>query len=110
MSKIKALKRLREWASQHKGWSLYDIEINEIADEIEHEIAERFIKLPVDADGVPIRVGDKLVIGVLDKITCTVEKLEFDGRDWWYKSGDDCFVCSAAHHVPRTLEDVLRDV
>lgn len=28
------------------------------ADEIEREIAERYQLLPVDADGVPIRVGD----------------------------------------------------
>ena len=29
-----------------------------IADEIEAEIADKYIRLPVDADGVPIHVGD----------------------------------------------------
>lgn len=32
-----------------------------IADEIEREIAEKYIELPVDADGVPICVGEDVV-------------------------------------------------
>ena len=31
-----------------------------IADRIEAELAERYMELPVDADGVPIHVGDEL--------------------------------------------------
>lgn len=31
-----------------------------IADEIEAEIAERYMELPKDADGVPVRIGDKM--------------------------------------------------
>lgn len=37
---VESIGKLREWASQHKGWSLFDIQINEIADEIEREIAD----------------------------------------------------------------------
>lgn len=37
---VESIGKLREWANQHKGWSLYDIQINEIADEIEREIAD----------------------------------------------------------------------
>lgn len=33
----------------------------DIADEIEREIAEKYIELPVDADGIPICVGEDMV-------------------------------------------------
>ena len=91
MSKINAIEKLREWANQHKGWSLYDIQINEIADEIEHEISERFIKMPVDADGVPIHVGDEITDK--DSIPCIITSVSAtrvyckDGS-WVYPS--DC--------------------
>ena len=116
MSKIKALEKLREYTqgmrkqSVTPGHNPCADEVDNYLDEIECEIVERFIKLPVDAVGVPIHIGDKIVIGVLNKITCTVEKLEFDGHEWWYKNGDDYFACSGARHIPRTLEDVLHDV
>lgn len=43
-----------------------------IADEIEREISERYIELPVDADGVPIHVGDVLETSEYGKrFTCT---------------------------------------
>ena len=77
--------------------------INSIADEIEHEVAERFMELPVDADGVPIRVGDRLH-GVYETFeVCAVSKhyayWEY-GRHW-----DKASECR--HVEPRTLEDVL---
>lgn len=85
---------------------------------IEREIAERYMELPTDADGVPIKVGDELCgygrlnggvtvsavtgwggIIVTDKgMTCNPAK---DGLLW---DGQAC-----RHIKPRTLEDVLRD-
>lgn len=109
MSKIKALEKLRKLPFSGNRLGI-ELDVNLVADEIEAEIAERFMKLPIDADGVPIHVGDKLDRVVFGGIVCTVTKLKFDGRDWWYESGDDCFSCAGARHVPRTLEDVLRDV
>ena len=38
----------------------YNVGFNEIADEIECEIDEKYVKLPTDFDGVPIRPGDEL--------------------------------------------------
>ena len=76
---------LRDWAGQHKGWHLFDMQLNDIADRIdaehEHQLVEAkaegiaegidadfearehhgWVKLPVDADGVPIHIGDKLI-------------------------------------------------
>lgn len=141
MSKIKALEKLREWASQHKGWSYYDVEINEIADEIEHEItvlqecwaqemrehaddsvilaelalenaelkreiAEKYMELPVDADGMPIHVGD-VMEGNGEVLFVAHDKVVFEEDNaspvYRYAKGQ--------HHVkPRTIEDILRDV
>ena len=94
-------------------------QVNMACDEIEQEIAERYMEMPVDADGVPIRVGDYL------------ESEEYDGRPFpcrglnveVCKSGKRWTVCMSydsysgtseytsarrCHHVkPRTIEDVL---
>lgn len=82
-----------------------------LADEIEQEIAERYIELPVDADGEPIRIGDGLVLQykVREKPS-EVESITFDGEDWYFTSSDGFFNTAGFHHVkPRTLEDVLDD-
>lgn len=77
--------------------------------EIEAEIAERYMALPLDADGVPIRVGDEinsLGCGVL------VNSIIWDGKNWYASetvlSGDWLPVKYSDHAKPRTLEDVLQ--
>ena len=72
---------------------------------------ERYMELPVDADGVPIRVGDEinsLGCGVL------VNSIIWDGTNWYVSetvSSSDWFPVKHSEHVkPRTLEDVLRDM
>lgn len=78
-----------------------------IADEIEREIAERYIELPCDADGVPIHVGDTIEYpngrrDVVRFITVNDNMPTFNERGW---------VASKCRHVePRTIEDVLRDL
>ena len=51
-------------------------EINEIADEIEREIAEKYMELPVDADGVPIRAGENL--------RSAYSKTEYTALGFWF--------------------------
>lgn len=52
---------LREWMFDHTVNCSDDrIALVAIADRIEAELAERYMELPVDADGVPIHVGDEL--------------------------------------------------
>lgn len=58
MSGVEALNHLRIFADELCGDSYY--ECKTIADAIECEISERYMLLPVDADGVPIRVGDAI--------------------------------------------------
>ena len=107
MSEIKALEKLREMSvPDRKGIEVF---MKAVADEIQAEVDERFMELPLDADGVPIRVGDMV--------------------EWIYKNGDYEVIAvgnivalrtgeygtftvaaDALRHVkPRTLEDVLED-
>ena len=72
--------------------------------------SERYMELPVDADGVPIRVGDEinsLGCGVL------VNSIIWDGANWYASDAvvsSDWFPVKHSEHVkPRTLEDVLRE-
>lgn len=114
MSEIKELDVLRELieTSRHEyemGNVSYVVGFNDIADAIEAEVAERFMELPVDADGIPIHVGDRLVRAVGDGIVHIVAMLKFDGRYWWYESSNDCFSCDGSMHKPRTVEDVLKE-
>ena len=119
MSEIKALGKLREIAdrlddaaarmSEHRFWRM-GIKAGIIADEIEREIQERYLLLPVDADGVPIHVGDKL--------DWCGEKIIVRGvcKDsvWFEPDSNDqewrCIWANTCRHVkPRTLEDVLEE-
>lgn len=119
MTAIKALEELREyvntnWTCQSVSWAL----LNEAVDNIEAEIAERYMRLPVDIHDAPIHVGDEIqqlnhagvwtdampVIAV-DENGCfaLVHGLACEARI--YAWGNNC-----RHVEPRTLEDVLRDV
>ena len=116
---------LRKWAEQHKGWHLFDMQLNAIADRIdaEHEAAllnvhtdlmdaSGWVRLPKDADGVPIRVGD-----VMENIVCPSVHREVtgvgaecfygwdDGNGRYSQFGANCY---RHHHAP-TVEDVLRE-
>lgn len=90
--------------------------INQIADEIEAEIADRYMPNPLDADGVPIRTGDIIEFGKKG------ERLEVT-HIGWTKHGEptiayrrpngtldcSCIGTECRHVKPRTVEDVLRE-
>lgn len=97
--------------------------VSDMIADIETEIAERFIELPEDADGVKIRVGDLLEYDYGDCLSGIhrVEALIYNDR-WDFEFDDDdssadsrCvadmrdfYRCN--HHVnQRTVEDVLCD-
>ena len=76
-----------------------------IAREIEREIAEKYMELPVDADGVTIRVGDELENG---EYRLKVTDMSWDGHYWHVYHGSIAFaLCDCTHVKPRTVEDVL---
>lgn len=84
--------------------------IDSIADEIEAEISDRYMPLPLDADGVPCRVGDMLIYDGSEH-----EVLAVDTRCVWFDIARrtialEPFPADECHHVkPRTIEDVLDD-
>lgn len=69
----------------------------------------QWVKLPVDADGVPIRVGDVLTDG---EHTFVVDELAaFGGGSWSIRNedGNAWKACDVTHHHAPTVEDVLRE-
>ena len=74
-------------------------------DEIEREVAD-MVPLPVDADGVPIHVGD-WITGDWDA-KAKVVAITSEDVYWWEPDG--CHWCHAhevRHHHAPTVEDVL---
>ena len=55
---MESIEKLRERIKHHLIGCEQDWYV--LADEIEREVAEKYMLLPVDADGVPIHVGDVL--------------------------------------------------
>lgn len=121
MSGIKALEKLRELCVGVKSEGFASVgcdAVLEIADEIERD----YIELPVDADGVPIRMGDSVEGELLDDSTVSGTVCAFHLYDdepdsvyikvnvqggWTIK---DLRLTRCRHAKPRTIEDVLRDV
>ena len=113
---------LRAWAKEHLSRS----SILAIADRIdaEHEKAEQdlidannqmeqlcecSIRLPVDADGEYIHVGDVLTDG---EYTFRVDELAVFGDGSWSirnEDGNAWAACDVTHHHTPTVEDVLRE-
>ena len=83
----------------------------ESADELRERMEREYTKLPVDADGVPIKVGD-----VMEWPT-TGETFEVvgigDGTLFYVEDGSECADWTGAttkrHHHEPTVEDVLRE-
>ena len=116
MSNIKALDKLRKYAEIHwEPWDASRERLNESLDKIEQEIVERYIELPVDVDGVPIRIGDTLAgapgskwegerfeVGAMELTAC--------GWDVCDVETCDSIAAGQTRHVKYlTIEDVLRD-
>lgn len=109
---MKAIDKLRSYAEVHwEPWDASRERLNESLDEIEQEIAERYIELPVDADGVPIHVGD--VIQFVNEQGGTGAKVEvcaISKHYAYYGEGKHFYKASMCRHVnPRTIEDAISD-
>lgn len=105
MSEIKALEKLRRLAKEVVD-ARWGVEFDRVADALEAEIEERYMPLPLDADGEPIHVGDEITLpsGKRDTvrfITYRIADVVFNERGW---------VPNLCRHAkPRTVEDVLRE-
>lgn len=115
MSEIKALEKLRKYTLRDEyGRLMAYTKAYELADEIQAEIGERFMELPVDADGVPIRVGEH-VRGKYtdDKAPYKVHGFMFDFEhgQWNIALNESRFASSNLLICvkPRTLQDVIAE-
>lgn len=108
---MESVDKLREWANDRlDGYAHADA--MRLADEIEREIAERYMPLPLDADGVPIRIEDKIwYCGIEFDVFAVTGEVVFRKCD--FRNGRylvEAYDHSDVRHVkPRTLEDVLAD-
>lgn len=136
---MKSLDNLREWSHRYDnawvqddgsvvftsgggyfsdGKENYGESIRSMLDEVEAEIAERYMELPLDADGVPVHLGDMLtssayVDGEVVGIDCykvpngTRYGISVLPAGWDTPTVRDPAVYR--HVKPRTIEDVLCD-
>ena len=87
-------------------------ELIKLIDAIEREIAEKYMLLPVDAYGVPIRVGDTLQLGdTRGEVIALTYRPNNGELPWEYQcdTGGWYNTAFARHAKPRTVEDVLRE-
>lgn len=80
-----------------------------LAEEIEAEIAERYIELPVDADGVPIQIGDLVTHPFFEGSREVRSLTKEQGSPYWHLGVDGGKVTAhtCRHAKPRNVEDVL---
>ena len=108
---------LREWVTDHySGWKSKQAEGIAIADRIDAAV-EGMVKLPVDADGVPIHVGDKVTCA---RSVWEVTGLRLTGLAWGVcctifndhgGSGTNVYPpCDLHHYHAPTVEDVLEEL
>ena len=83
-----------------------------IADAIQAEVDERFMPLPLDADGVPIRVGEIVesdIFGLIEVDGFVHGAVAFWSYDPQPARIATCPSGLCCHVKPRTVEDVLRE-
>lgn len=107
---LEALEKLRDWGDSHLSgeqeefWSLYN--------GIRAEVNECYMQLPVDAEGMPIRLGDVLQLGDTRGEVVGFNYCPCRGElPWeWLCDTGEWHNTAFTHHVkPRTVEDVLQD-
>lgn len=117
MSEIKALEEMRKCYSPSDSSAIRN-KMLAFADAIQAEVDGRFMELPVDADGVPIHVGDEIechangydgtftVFAISNNVAVGNHDIEWIRRnpDKWFHVASFC-----THVKQRTLEDVLND-
>lgn len=130
---MESIKRLRELAEDINCYEIIDHihtrprfmvdgewldswhkEFDAVCDAIEAEIAEKYMELPLDADGIPIRVGDEVTwLNGTPSSKFTIDTFVFDMEhgEWDVEDSNFLNIFSAhrcRHIKPRTLEDVLQ--
>jgi len=102
---MESIEKLREYG--HDCCARIDDAIHDYCDEIEREISEKYMLLPVDCENKPIHIGDVMDEGKVAKLV-----ISDDGEHsvYVYKlpNVQHEFYCYETAHKPRTIEDVLK--
>lgn len=108
---IESIEKLRKWVKSLYTPNSGELKVEglDIADEIEAEIESRYMLLPVDADGVPIHVGDELFNKNKPTDVYKVTAIADNGYIRIYHDTAHIHSSQCRHVKPRTIEDVLRD-
>lgn len=112
--------KMRDWiiALTEHDFSWKRVQGLDILDDIEREVADRYMELPLDADGVPIRVGDEMEFGenhnqgivkALNEHMVIAMHVD-DGCMNYAKYGLLWNADTCRHIKHRTVEDVLTDL
>lgn len=73
-------------------------------DEIAQELKERYVELPVDANGVPINPGERLTDG---KYTFVVASVAYGYKSWSVLDGNGrAWACCDVEHVPDPIKQL----
>lgn len=101
---LKSIDKLRKLKGEVVDYR-WGVDFDRAVDDLEAEIAERYMELPCDADGVPWHIGDVTENGN------TVNAICFDSHGChFHNTRNDIDPSMHTHSKPRTIEDVLRDV
>lgn len=115
MKTLQSLEELRKLGEKVKGSCFTGVHCDAVlslADEIQAEIDERFMELPVDADGVPIHLYDKLLksTGALKPTYGEVVGISDDSVFFNAKQGWESNWSKLTRHVkPDSLKELLSD-
>lgn len=89
----------------------HEKELRETGEDIVRDVRREWVRLPLDADNVPIHAGD--VMEYADKPTkpLTVSYIELEKNGWWvFAGGMGRRPDKYRHHHAPTVEDVLREM
>lgn len=101
---LESIERLRKYG--HDCCARVDDAIHDYADAIEREIAERYQILPLDAGGVPIRVGD--VLKLPNGEITAVRFITFNDAGWLVNESG-WLPDKVTHQQPDTWERIIED-
>ena len=109
MSELESLENLRKYGMSYNGVS--QDAIMRHADAIQAEVDKAYMRLPVDADGVPIHVGDEMMLANGSRVIVLAVNCGRSQSDaMFHTAGGKRFTAYMYKHAkPRTLEDVLND-
>ena len=106
LMEIKAIKDLCDLARDVVDYK-WGVEFDAALKRLEAEIAERFMELPVDADGEPIHVGDRMIHGSGDEVYAFALG---DDKAYFTDNHANVYHAYKCRHVhPPTVDGLLRE-